>query len=92
MSDTVPTRQLPIRLTVRLLDDDDPTPASPAHVVFAGQAGREHRLAVTPTATDTELGQALRQVIAYELAARDADLAGKSPLERRADMRAVDDQ
>ena len=79
----------PILVSVRLLDDDDPPPASPAHVVFAGKPGREHRLAVAPDVSDVDLGAALHQVIAYELAARDADLAEKSPAERRAGLRVV---
>jgi hypothetical protein len=83
---------LPIRLSVRLADDDGaPWPAA-THVVFADDAGRDHRLTIAPGATDVELGAALRQIVAYELAARDADLAGKSPDERRGDFRVVDDQ
>ncbi|MGH8774822.1 MAG: hypothetical protein ACRDWI_06520 [Jiangellaceae bacterium] len=79
-----------IAVSVRLLDDDGaPWPAPVGHVVFTGPAGREHRLSVAPGASDVELGAGLRQVIAYEIAARDADLAGRSPEQRRAGMRVV---
>lgn len=52
---------------MRLLDDDAPPPGK-VHAVFADEAGQEHRLTIAPDATDVDLGQALRQVIARELA------------------------
>jgi hypothetical protein len=38
---------LPIRLTVRLLDDDAPWPGT-FHAVFADEAGQEHHLTIAP--------------------------------------------
>jgi hypothetical protein len=58
----------PIRVSVRLLDDDGaPWPAR-TNDQFAGESDGEHRLTVAPAATGADLGQALRQVIARELA------------------------
>jgi hypothetical protein len=57
------TTNLSIRLSVRLLDDDAPRPGK-FHAVSADEASQEHRLAIAPDATDADLGQALRQVIA----------------------------
>ena len=68
MSDNVPGTVVPIRLTVRLLDDDGAPWPGKVHLVFADEAGQEHRVIIAPDATDTDLGQALRQVIARELA------------------------
>jgi hypothetical protein len=52
----------------RLLDDDDAPWPGKVHVVLAERPDREHRVAIAPDATDADLGGALRQVIARELA------------------------
>lgn len=62
------TTNLPIRLTVRLLDDDGAPSPRKVHAVLADEAGQEHRMTIAPTATNADLGAALRQVIARELA------------------------
>jgi hypothetical protein len=50
---------LPIRLTLKLLDDDGvPRPGS-VHATFADEAGQEHRLTVAQDANDVDRGQAL---------------------------------
>jgi hypothetical protein len=83
------SRNLPIRLSVRLVGDAVPF-NNHVGVMFATAPGRTHRLRVSPEATDSDLGAALRQVISRELAARDATVAGQTPGERRAGMRVVD--
>jgi hypothetical protein len=50
---------------VRLLDDDgDPWPGK-VNVMFADEAGAEHRLTIAPDPTDVDLGEVLRQVVAH---------------------------
>ena len=62
-----PANQGAIPVTVRLLDDDAPSPGK-VHAAPADEAGQEHRLTIAPDATDVDLEQALRQVIVHELA------------------------
>ena len=84
------SRNLPIRLSVRLVGDDVPF-NNRVGVMFATAPGRTHRVRVSPDATDSDLGAALRQVISRELAARDATVAGQTSDERRAGFRLVDE-
>jgi hypothetical protein len=61
---------LPIRLTVRVLDDDGAPWPGKVHLVLADRPDTDHRLTVAPDASDADLGRALRRVIAHQLAAR----------------------
>ena len=50
---------------MRLLDDDGDPWTGKVNVMSADEAGEEHRLTIAPDATDVDLGEALRQVIAH---------------------------
>ena len=64
----MPATVLPIRLAVRLLSDDGAPWPGMVNVKLADRPGTDHQVTVAPDATDTDLGRALRQVIAHELA------------------------
>jgi hypothetical protein len=59
---------VPVRAPLRVDHDDGAPWPGKVHLVFADEAGQEHRVTIAPDATGADLGQALRQVIARELA------------------------